>query len=175
MKLVCPHCGGKFRPEEATKERIFLELIELVSKFGGSWHLVDEYADCFRRSEFGAMTTKKRVRILKEIYDLLKSEQFIYDGKQYRAGQKEILAVMLEICNAEKKELKNHNYLYVILKKSAARVSAEGLTAKEEQAREEKRRAHGAERRANENESTVDDYKRRHGIKSLLDKIGKEG
>ena len=172
MKLTCPHCGGEFRPEEATKERIYQELIELASKFGGSWHLVDEYADCFRRSEFGAMTTKKRVRILREIYDLLKTEQFTYDGKRYRAGRKEILAAMLETCSAEKKELKNHNYLYVILKKSAARVSAEGLTAKEEQQREDQRRMQSERPR---DESTVADYKARHGIKSLLDKIGKEG
>jgi len=184
MKLICPHCGGEFRPEEATKERIYHELIELASKFGGSWHLVDEYADCFRRSEFGAMTTKKRVRILKEIYELLNNEQFIYDSKRYRAGRKEFLAAMLEVCNAEKKELKNHNYLYVILKKSAARVSAEGLTAKEESQRELARRSSarsmadkpGGERRAEEGKDIkIKDPGVRHAVKNFLDKIGKEG
>jgi len=173
--LICPFCGGKFRLEEATSEALCYAFGKLDGKFGRHWPTVDEYIDCFAQSEHGTVSIKRRVRIAGEVLKLFEKQEFEYEGKRYRISRQDIVNAMLEICNAGKWGFRNHNYLKVMLKKSAARVSAEGLTAKEEQAREEKRRAQGAQRRANENVSTVDDYKARHGIKSLLDKIGKDG
>jgi len=173
-KLICPYCGGKFRLEEATTEAIYYELGRIDGKFGRHWPAVDEYIDCFAQTEHGTVSIKRRVRIAGEVLKLFENQEFAFEGKRYRISQQEIISTMLEICNAGKWGFRNHNYLKVMLKKSAERVSAEGLTAKEEQAREE-RRAHGTECRVEENKSTVDDYKRRHGIKSLLDKIGREG
>ncbi|MBA7628083.1 hypothetical protein ES703_35553 [subsurface metagenome] len=173
-KLVCPYCGGKFRLEEATTEALYYEFGKIDGKFGRHWPAVDEYIDCFAQTEHGTVSIKRRVRIAGEILRLFEAQKFEYQGKRYRTSREEIIRAMLEICNAGKWGFRNHNYLKVMLKKSAERISAEGLTAKEEQAREG-RRVQGAQSRANKNESTVDDYKARHGIKSLLDKIGREG
>lgn len=174
MKLTCPYCGGKFRLEEATTEALYYELGKIDGKFGRHWPAVDEYIDCFAQTEHGTVSIKRRVRIAGEILRLFEAQEFAYKGKRYRTSREEIIRAMLEICNAGKWGFRNHNYLKVMLKKSAEKVSAEGLTAKEESQREE-RRAHGAERKAEGDESTIDDYKARHGVKSLLDMIGKEG
>jgi len=175
MKLICPHCGSSIEFEQAVTELEHQEANDIAAKFGRSWRIIYEYSDCFRQSEYGGVKLTRRVRIFKDLSRLFDTCEFRYQGKTYRTNWPDILGAITEICNVGKWGFKNHNYLKVMLKKSAARVSAEGLTAKEEQARELARRTSGGERKANENESTVADYKARHGIKSLLDKIGKEG
>ena len=121
------------------------ETHDIAAKLGQHWRLVYEYSDCFRQSEFGAVSMSKRLRIFKEITRLLDAPIFTYHSKPYRTSWHEVITAMTGICNAQKWGFHNHNYLLAILVKTADRLSVEGLSAKEEQEREE-RRAHGAER-----------------------------
>jgi hypothetical protein len=141
MQLICPKCGSRFEMEQAVKELEQKETYDIAAKLGVHWRLVYEYTDCFRQGEFGDVRLAKRLRILKEAARLIETGAFSYHGKRYRTSQAEVLRAMTEICNLNKSKFKNHNYLYSILTNTAEGLSAEGLTAKEEQKRELNRRA----------------------------------
>jgi len=143
VTFVCPFCGGKVRGRDATKERIYQEIIKLAAQFGGTWHLVDEYIDCFRVSEKSTMDIKKQLRLLKEIYEILIEREFEYKGKRYRTTREEIIKAMLAVCNGQIVGLTNQNYLKAIVVKNSQRVSAEGMTAAEEKEREQVSRGAG--------------------------------
>lgn len=139
MKLICPRCNNTFDLAEAVREAQHVEVADIAARFGKHWQIVYEYTDCFRQSEFGPVALAKRLRLLKEVWHLFDVLVFSAQGKRYRTGWTDILAAMTEICNANKWGFRNHNYLKAILKKTAERVSVEGLTAKEEQEREDSR------------------------------------
>jgi len=140
VTLLCPRCGNSFTLAESIKELEQKEISDIAAKFGQSWRLIYEYSDCFRKTEYGGMARSKRLRLLKEVARLFDTCEFMYEGKRWRTAWPEVLAAITQICNAEKFGLKNHNYLKVILVKTAKRVSTEGMTAEEEQKREAGRR-----------------------------------
>jgi len=139
MQLICPNCGSRFDLEQAVRELEQSETHDIAAKLGVHWRLVYEYSDCLRQSEFGNVSLTKRLRIFKSIARLLDTSMFSYKGKLYRTSQQETIKAMTDICNMQKWGLTNHNYLLAILSKSGERLSAEGLTAKEEQTRERQR------------------------------------
>ena len=139
MKLVCPHCLRRFELVHAVRELKHRELVDLSAKFGKSWSTVFEYSECFRQSEFGTVSLLKRVRILREVAALFETLTFAFQSKQYRTTRPDVLTAMTEICNRNKWGFPNQNYLKVMLIKSSERLSAEGLTAREETRRETER------------------------------------
>jgi hypothetical protein len=172
------------------------EMIDLAARFGANWGLVFDYTECFRQETWGSVREQKRLRLLKEVWQLFQKCEFEIDGKRYRTDWPRIIAAIRAVTDADKFGFKNHNYLKrVLLGEKAERLSAEGLTAAEEQKREDSRRlkiddgrltienqqseitageqeirrGHGAEGR----ELTAQEYKAKKGIESLADQIGK--
>jgi len=141
MKLTCPKCGFKFELEQAVRELEQAETHDIAAKLGVHWRLVYEYSDCFRQTEFSNVSLTKRLRIFKSIARLMQTSTFSYRGKRYRTSQHETVKTMTDICNMQKWGFRNHNYLLAILSKTAERLSAEGMTAKEESERETRRRS----------------------------------
>lgn len=140
MKLICPKCGYRFDAEQASRDEGWRAMTGIAGRFGQYWKVADEYADCFRPTEFSPVTFKKKLRLLGLLLEIFDSEIFEYNGKRYRTTRQAIVKGMAEICNRQKYGLGNNNYLKVILLKTAERISAEGLTAREEARREEERR-----------------------------------
>lgn len=139
MKLMCPKCGSRFEMEQAVRELEQSETHDIAAKLGQHWRLVYEYSDCFRQSEFGNVSLTKRLRIFKSVVLLFDTLIFSYRGKRYRASWYETTKAMTTICNLQLWGFENHNYLFKMLIKSADRLSIEGLSAKEEQRREDSR------------------------------------
>ena len=139
MKLICPKCGSQFEMEQAVRELEQSETHDIAAKLGQHWRLVYEYSDCFRQSETGNISLTKRLRIFRSVVRLFDTLTFSLRGKQYRTSWHDVIKAMTGICNAQKWGFHNHNYLLAILVKTADRISTEGLSAKEEQKREEKR------------------------------------
>ena len=140
MKLMCPKCGSRFEMEQAVRELEQSEVHDIAAKLGQHWRLVYEYSDCFRQSEHGDVSLTKRLRIFRSVARLLEQSIFTFRGKKYRSSPFEIVRAMTEICNAQKWGFRNHNYLLAILAQGGEKLSAEGLSAKEERKREESRR-----------------------------------
>jgi hypothetical protein len=140
INLICPRCGNSFVLEDAIKEMEQRELADIAAKFGQSWRLVFEYSKCFRTQQYGGVNESKRIRKLRELGRIWSSCEFDYNGKRWRTSRSEIMARITQICDLEKWGFHNHNYLKVILLKTAKRVSAEGMTAEEEREREKGRR-----------------------------------
>ena len=168
-QLICPHCQRPFELEQAVREKEHGEVADIAAQFGQQWNLVYEYSDTFRQSEWGDVSLRKRLRIFREMMLLFEARKFALAGKVYRTGWQDVIAAMTETCNANKWGFKNHNYLKTILKKTAARESAEGMTAKEE---ENRHKAQGARRKAEEEEITLAEHLARHKINRVAQKIG---
>jgi len=157
---------------------MFRERIDLAARLGSAWHLVNEYISCFAQSSEGRISLKKRVRLIKEMVRLWENCVFELDGKRFRTTHENIMQAMTTVCNADKFGFKNHNYLKRILTDSAVRISAEGKTAAEEEQREENRRQQAALFRKDEpaeepKHLSAEEFKRRRGVDTLLDGIGK--
>jgi len=143
MKLQCPKCGSRFEMEQAVRELEQSETHDIAAKLGQHWRLVYEYSDCFRQSEYGNVDLSKRLRIFKSIVQFYDTLIFSYRGKRYRTNWHEAIKAMTAICNMQLWGFENHNYLYKMLMKTSERISAEGLSAVEEQEREALRQAQG--------------------------------
>ena len=172
MKWICPHCEKPFDMEQAIKEMEHREVADLAAKFGKAWSIVFEYSDCFRQSEYGSVSLKKRLRIFKEINSLFDGLNFVVKGKKYRTEWNTVLSGMTEICNIQKWGFRNHNYLKAVLIKSSDRLSTEGMTAKEE-AQSSKVKGQRTEDPASlepasrKGDITADEFCKKHGVKSL--------
>lgn len=140
MKGQCPKCGAKFWLDAAVDALWQRELQEMAEGFGEFWETVHEYTDCYRTSEFGEIRPKRRWDLMKRLMLLFQSGEFEFRGKRYRTTKQNIVNGMYETVNRNIWNIKKDNYLYTILLKNAERLSAEGLTAAEERAREEERR-----------------------------------
>jgi hypothetical protein len=180
--MKCPVCRSKFCVDDCLKEAIKDEFIELASYFGRGWLAVNEYVDCFRKDQWGAVNEKKRLRKLQEIKELFELCQFDFDGKKYRTDKKSIYGAIKVIIDKEMTKLKDHNYLKQILidpfegtlnVAKAQRVSAEGMTAREETTRESKRAA-GGNLRPEEKAKTFAEFKADKGVESLADLVGQK-
>ena len=141
-KIRCPYCERSFDVDQIETSELFQERIEIAHKFGPLWHPANEYIDTFRAGPGARITLKRRVRFLKELLRLVETKEFELDGKRYRVDPAQIKEALTATCDAQKTGLKNHNYLKrVMVDKGAARVSAEGLTARQERKIEDERLA----------------------------------
>ena len=143
MKLLCPKCGSRFEMEQAVRELEQSETHDIAAKLGQHWRIANEYINCWRMSEYGTISLAKKVRKLKEVAELFDTLTFARYGKKYRTDRQKIVKGMTLMCDLNKIRITTHGYLYSILTESADRLSAEGLTAKEEQDRESLRQSQG--------------------------------
>lgn len=180
MNFICPVCGSKCDYDQAARDQLMREMIGLAAFFGKDWDLVNEYVDCFRLDQWGQVLSKKRVRLLEEVKRLFIVQTVEVDQKRYRADRTAITGALRSVCDLEKHGFRNHNYLKkVIVTNGAERVSAEGLTAKEERKRSEPQGPDSSivtrhSSLPEERPMSAAEYKRRQGIKSLAATIGKE-
>jgi len=119
---------------------LFRERNELAARLGTAWTLANEYLDSFRQKQGSRITLKKRARHLRGLVRLWETGEFEVQGKRYRTDKRQIVEALATVCNLEKYGFQNHKYLKKILLNGAERISAEGLTAREEQKREDERR-----------------------------------
>jgi len=172
VKLICPHCEKPFDIEQAVREMEHREVADLAAKFGKAWSIVFEYSDCFRQSEYGSVPLIKRLRHFKELETLFDTLKFDVKGKMYRTNWNTVVNAMTEICNLQKVGFKNHNYLKAVLVRGSDRLSAEGMTAKEE-AQSSKVKGQRTEDPASlepaprKGDITADEFCAKHGVKSL--------
>jgi hypothetical protein len=134
VKLACPHCGKPVDPEQLERAGDWRECWQLAARLGKSNGLVDEYAEHWRGK--GGLTLKKKIRVYREVAQLLESSEFKFDGRRYRTDQRSVLQAIRETVDAARPPLRNHNYLFTILTRTAERLSAEGFSAKGEAQRE---------------------------------------
>jgi len=120
--------------------QVFEEMAEVAATLGKMWRPALEYSNSFATVRLGIMAPEKRLRILKEFAKLWQNQVFEYNGKRYRTNRQKIEAAVKAVCDAEKFDFKNHNYLKKILLADAEMLSAEGLTAREEAQRDVKRK-----------------------------------
>lgn len=165
-KLTCPWCERSVNLDQLEMADLFRERNDLAAELGRAWRLANEYVDCFRAKRGGRITLKKRVRILREIAKLWRTCEFQYDGRRYSTRQEQVLEGLTAACNRDLAGLDNHNYLKKVLLASARKLSAEGLTATEEESREQ-RRLFGVRRRHEQKQDDdrlpAEDLHRRYG------------
>jgi hypothetical protein len=151
--IGCPHCAKKFNLLTGEVMGLAIQLGELAAKFGGYWPLVSEYVDCFR-PKGGSVTLKRRVRIITELAKFFETLEFELDGKRYRTKLRDISWALRWVCDAQKDGLQNHNYVKKMLVNTAGanRLSAEGLTAGEEQKKIEDQKGRRLEEQSGEGE-----------------------
>jgi len=149
-----------------------IELAEIGTRLGKHWLLAWEYAEAFRGRRDGTITAAKRLRIFKELAKLFESGIFEYDGKRYRTDPSKIMAALRTVCDADKYNFKNHNYLKKVLLETSERLSAEGLTAREEGRRIEVKKVRRKEDRQDDWPEEIGDIKDRLGVKRMSDLIG---
>lgn len=152
MMIGCPHCAKKFNLLTGEVMGLAIQLADLAAKFREHWPLVSEYVDCFR-PKGGSLTLKRRIRILTELAKFFESLEFEYKGKRYRTKLRDIRWAMRWVCDKQLDEFQNHNYIKKMIVNTAGadRLSAEGLTAEEEEERE-RRRASGERELGDETE-----------------------
>lgn len=175
-KIVCPVCESKFSLEQAVREGDLREMAEVAARFGKGWKVAWEYVECFRRSHQSTLTLGRRLMLLKEALVIYVAEEFDLEGKRYRVPAREVGMGMWKIVKMDKVGLQNQNYLKKVLVESAERVSAEGLTAREERKRSEPQGPDSPACRSGRSLTEVPgeekimsaaEYKRRQGLSSL--------
>ena len=140
-KITCPFCDHQIDIDLVEMADMWRKRAELAARFGNGWKVVNEYVDTFRKAQGHRMALKKRIRILESLLELWEKGMFKREGKSYRADKNAVMGAMRKVCNMEKTGLPdNHSYLFAVLIDGAERVSAEGLTAREEAEKEEGRR-----------------------------------
>lgn len=174
LKITCPHCSNKFDLAEAVRNETLCNLGRAMEKFGKHEGLVWEYSGAFAAKHLGPVAPAKRLRIVTELLRLWESGIFQVQGKRYKIDRAGILKGMLTVCNSEKFGFRNHNYLKRILMADAERVSAEGMTAREERRREEGRgtRDEAAEEETMTLEAQAE-FKKKLGVSSFKELIRK--
>ena len=146
-KITCPWCEKSFDLDLLESADLWRERSDLAARLGAqAWKLANEYADSFRSARDARITLKRRIAILSDIARLWEGCIFEYDGRRYKTDQRSILDALQAVCSAAKAGFTNHNYLKRVLmcpaqpERQAKLLSAEGLTAGEEEAREQCRR-----------------------------------
>jgi len=121
-------------------------LLEASHRLGSDSRLVFEYTDLFEVSR--PLSHKKRLRLVKEIEELLEVCRFRDGGRTHRnISRAGILAGIKEVCNRDVRELKNHNYLYKVLKSVAETEEKEALIKADKAHRRKEKRLRRGDRR----------------------------
>lgn len=170
-KIRCPYCEATFDLDGMEMAEIFEARAHVAAKLGNVWPLANEYIDSYRQAPNARISLKKRLRHLQEIAWLWEHLQFEYDGRRYRTTREEVRRCLQTVCELEKYGFTNNNYLKKILIGTAQRISAEGMTAKEEQAREDQRREAVEAKAASREEDTMTgaEWLKSQGVSSFSD------
>jgi len=173
MKLTCPFCNMKFSVDEAGRTETLRNLTQELSRFGKHCALIWEYTGAFATQRLGPIAPAKRLRIVTDLTRLWETGVFQIQGKRYKIDRAGIVAGMTTVCNLEKFGLPNHNYLKKVLLDKAERISAEGLTAREERGRESekvrKRESEHEEDTGRMAPEALEQFKKKMGISKLSD------
>lgn len=146
-KITCPWCEKSFDVDQVEMAELWAERTQLAARLGQAWKLANEYCDSFRSARNARITLKRRVAILTDIARLWEVCVIEYDGKRYKTDQRSIQEALHAVCSADKTGFTNHNYLKRVLlnpaqpARQAKLLSSEGLTAEEEENREQSRRS----------------------------------
>jgi hypothetical protein len=119
VKLTCPSCGAAIDFDQAVRGTDNEALAKAAALFGADWDLVSEYVDGFRARRDAALPFKKRLRLLREVWEMWRDCRFQFDGQEYVIGREEFKAALAQVSNRELTGLKNHNYLKQVLKAAA--------------------------------------------------------
>jgi hypothetical protein len=171
MKLTCPYCNMKFSIDEAARSETLHNLTQALARFGKWCPLVWEYTGAFATKRLGPIAPAKRLRIVTELTKLWESGIFQIDKKQYRITRDGIINGLRKVCDLEKYNLPNHNYLKKVLRDEAERISAEGLTAKDERARDEGRRTRDEKTEETLSPDALEQFKKKMGVTKLSELI----
>lgn len=171
-RLTCPYCEHSIDVDMVEMSGLWKEKAELASRLGSTFRLANEYLDSFRAAPDGRLSLKRRVRHLAAIAHLWETEEFEFKGKRFRADRAVIRDALTKVCEAGKFGFENHNYLKAIMVKGAERVSAEGLTAREESKKEEGRREKCEDGRPEDGREDKEEFVRR--IKGISANIGRK-
>lgn len=183
--MKCPICHSKYSVDDLMHENLHDEAVELAAFFGKNFALCNEYCDCFRPGQWGSVGEKKKIRLLKELRTLFEKGEFEYDGKRYCVDKSRVVAAIRAVVDAEKYGFKNHNYLKkVMLGGELAqadgknclkpkRLSAEGLTASQEEKQIQDLRFKVQNSPEGEKKKTFAEFKADKGVESLADLVGK--
>jgi hypothetical protein len=171
-RITCPFCESSIDLDIVDMADLWRQRAALASRFGSAWKIANEYVEAFCVKRDARMALKKRLRHLEELAKLWETGVFEYDSRRYRVSKDAVRAAMQKVCDAEKYGFKDHNYLKVVLRDAAERISAEGLTAKEEAKRDEGRRENCEGGRMKDAEqSDKEEFRRR--IKEIAGNIGR--
>lgn len=123
MRLRCPACGSEIKWEEAVRGGDLEALGRAQTAFGADFELVNEYLDGFKARRGGPLHLKKRLRLLREVWDMWSTGRFTFGGEEYQVGREEFREALAQVANRELVGLKNHNYLKQVLKAAARKTS----------------------------------------------------
>ena len=173
-KLICPKCAFEFRPDEAFADGELRDIINLLPRFQGYGKLAFEYCELFGVTPL-RVKTKKLLRLLQEVSALFGSEIFHFQRKEYLISMAGITEALRTVCNKHfERPLENHNYLKKVMIGIAERERKDvrDRADREQRGREETRRR-PAGYDATSPGTTAEEYKKKKGIESLAESIGK--
>jgi len=142
-------------------------LLEASHRLGAASRLVFEYADLFEVSR--PLSYKKRLRLVGEVEELLKFGTFSVGQKRHRISRSGILVGLKEVCNRDVRELKNHNYLYKVLKSVAEAEGKEALIKADKAHRQKEERLKRGVRADDEEQRWKDGAEQARKIRESLE------
>jgi len=119
MKIICPGCGHDFDFEEVLRDTANDQILRLYIRFGDHLRLAFSYVRCFRRHPSVPLQEGRHLRLLEELWEMVRTGVFDSGGKKYAVKGQKVIEGMKAVCEQELKGLKNHNYLKTILVKNS--------------------------------------------------------
>jgi len=147
------------------------DIISLIPEFGPYSKLAMEYCELFGVTPL-RIKSKKLLRLLNEVAALFRNESFKFQKKQYRISRAGIAEALRIVCNKHfEQPLENHNYLKKVMIGIAEREQKQESIRREKELRRKEERIMAG---AREEGITLEEYKKRKGIQSLAEMIGKK-
>jgi len=115
VKPRCPHCGAALTWEAAATAAVAAELAAVAAACGRWLPLLEEYVEGFRAHPGARLSDRKRLRLLREVQEMVATGKLRYDGQEYQVRPAEVLWGLEQVANRELTGLKNHNYLKVVI------------------------------------------------------------
>ena len=165
--MRCPYCNKDFDPREALAESEWRDIISLIPEFGPYSRLAMEYCELFGVTPF-RIKTKKLLRLLREVAALFKNKSFSFNKRHYHISRQGIAEALRTVCNKHfETPLENHNYLKKVMIGISEREAREESIRREKELRRKEERVMAGVRE--EGGITLEEYKRRAGIESMVE------
>lgn len=146
------------------------EIIHLLPSFQGQSRLVLEYVEKFGVTPL-RLKSKKILRLLKEVSHLFSSGRFKYRKREYEVSYAGIVEALVVVNNKHfEQPLENHNYLKRVMISIAEREAKERSIRLEQELRKKEALIRSGGR---EKEISAEEWKKRRGIESLADVVGR--